>query len=735
MPFRQARRLGAAHLAVAALLPFLTGPAFPQTPLGSAFTYQGRLLEAATPANASFDLEFSLWDAEMDGAQIGSTIAVNGSAVVDGLVSATLDFGADAFDGEARWLQIALRETIAAGEFTTLAPRRPVDPNPQSRYAVSAGNAATADIATSAGNAVLLNGNAAAAFALANHQHSTLHVPGSGAPLVEVDGPGNLRVDSTEFVVRADVNRVGIGTLTPSERLHVEGNIRMANDGDLLGVGDIVGAGGLRLSGDVGATDLAITSGGFVGIGTTSPATPLDVATTVHPIARLASSSTIGSWLQIQNSSTGGRFWNFVSTGSGNGEGAGKLLVGNSAGVGLGGPLSLGLDQAGNVGVGTFAPVARLDVTAQNDARNVFRAQSNSTVGTWASIQNTSTGGRIWQIISSGSANGGGAGNLLIGESASVLTTANSLVSVQPDGDVGIGTLTPSTRLDVVGSMRANTVSVGTAGVALPLEVQGSASGSDTSPGSYMARINNSNGAGNADVLWLRVENETLNTGNNFIQFVGGNQARGVVQGNLIGTGVEFAAGGADFAEELPQLDPSEVLEGGDVVGLFAGRISRQTEGADAVMAISTTAVVRGNAQLDQADPANPFQPVAFIGQAPTRVRGSVRAGDFIVASGLNDGTGVAVAEDALTLSDAPRVVGRAWQSSEDEGVKMIVVAVGLPHAQLPLRALAARVSEQEERLEAQSAMLSSQEERLGAIEARLDGRRERRVEPASYPR
>lgn len=38
------------------------------------------------------------------------------------------------------------------------------------------------------------------------------------------------------------------------------------------------------------------------------------------------SSSNVGTWLRLNNTSTGGHNWNLVSTGSGNGEGAGKLL-------------------------------------------------------------------------------------------------------------------------------------------------------------------------------------------------------------------------------------------------------------------------------------------------------------------------------------------------------------------------------------------------------------------------
>jgi hypothetical protein len=41
----------------------LAGVAGAQTPVGTAFTYQGRLADAGTPAQGSYDLRFTLYDA------------------------------------------------------------------------------------------------------------------------------------------------------------------------------------------------------------------------------------------------------------------------------------------------------------------------------------------------------------------------------------------------------------------------------------------------------------------------------------------------------------------------------------------------------------------------------------------------------------------------------------------------------------------------------------------------
>ncbi|HET9786391.1 MAG TPA: hypothetical protein VFP47_04620, partial [Pyrinomonadaceae bacterium] len=64
--------------------------------------------------------------------------------------------------------------------------------------------------------------------------------------------------------------------------------------------------------------------------------------------------------------------------------------------------------------------------------------------------------------------------------------------------------------------------------------------------------------------------------------------------------------------------------------------------------------------------------------QVMVRVRGPVKAGDYIVASGLNDGTGIAVSPERITSEQFEQAVGQAWESSADLGVKSVRTAVGL---------------------------------------------------------
>jgi hypothetical protein len=100
-----------------------------QAALGTAFTYQGQLKSGGNPVNGTCDFQFGLWDAATGGTQIGTTQTKTGVSVSNGLFTVQLDFGANAFQGDARWLQIAVQ---CAGDTspTTLFPRQSLTPAP-----------------------------------------------------------------------------------------------------------------------------------------------------------------------------------------------------------------------------------------------------------------------------------------------------------------------------------------------------------------------------------------------------------------------------------------------------------------------------------------------------------------------------------------------------------------------------------------------------------------------------
>jgi hypothetical protein len=141
--------------------------------------------------------------------------------------------------------------------------------------------------------------------------------------------------------------------------------------------------------------------------------------------------------------------------------------------------------------------------------------------------------------------------------------------------------------------------------------------------------------------------------------------------------GVTYESGSGDYAEWLERIDPAEKLGPGDVVGVFGGKISKKTEGADHVMVISFKPIVLGN--MPDPDNTENYNKVAFMGQSPVWVLGRVREGDFIIPSGRQNGTAIAVPPEDISIEQFDRVIGVAWGSGDDGlPVNLVNVALGL---------------------------------------------------------
>ena len=114
----------------------------------SVFTYQGRLQDGGTNANGPYDFQFTLWDAASGGTQQPQaapvTVSRPGVQVTSGNFSVQLDFGATAFPGADRYLEMSV-QLAGGGPFTTLSPRKKVTGTP---YAIRSASAATADTVT-----------------------------------------------------------------------------------------------------------------------------------------------------------------------------------------------------------------------------------------------------------------------------------------------------------------------------------------------------------------------------------------------------------------------------------------------------------------------------------------------------------------------------------------------------------------------------------------------------------
>lgn len=132
-------------------------------PLGTAFTYQGRLDDGAFPVNGLYDFNFKLFDAETAGTLVGPALGVSLDtiAVSNGVFSVDLDFG-PVFNGDKRWLEISVN-TNSARPLAALTPRQPLNAAPYALYAVNAGS-----VAANAVNGAAIANNAVTGQKIAN---------------------------------------------------------------------------------------------------------------------------------------------------------------------------------------------------------------------------------------------------------------------------------------------------------------------------------------------------------------------------------------------------------------------------------------------------------------------------------------------------------------------------------------------------------------------------------------
>jgi hypothetical protein len=200
--------------------------------MGAGWTYQGRLMDANSPADDLYDFQFKLFDDPniTHGNQVGSTIYIDDLDVIDGYFMVVLDFGSDILTGSARWLEIGVRPWDSKERHSLLSPRQEVTPTP---YALHAKHA-------------------------------------------DMDDDWMVSGDDIYSIPSGDV---GIGTSEPESRLHLKQSLGTWGEGIRLSYSDhdwdiITGSGGDRLfiAQDQDITRGLVIHNGNVGIGTTSPA-------------------------------------------------------------------------------------------------------------------------------------------------------------------------------------------------------------------------------------------------------------------------------------------------------------------------------------------------------------------------------------------------------------------------------------------------------------------------------
>jgi hypothetical protein len=110
------------------------------TPVDYTFTYQGQLRNAGALVNGPVDLRITLWDSDVAGGQVGPINNYQAVPITDGRFALGLNFGATAFDGSNRWVQLEFRSPAGSGQYLTLNPRDKIMATPYAMFALNGGN-------------------------------------------------------------------------------------------------------------------------------------------------------------------------------------------------------------------------------------------------------------------------------------------------------------------------------------------------------------------------------------------------------------------------------------------------------------------------------------------------------------------------------------------------------------------------------------------------------------------
>ncbi len=243
---------------------------------------------------------------------------------------------------------------------------------------------------------------------------------------------------------------VGIGTVSPGEKLEVSGNIKISSSSNYLqasNIQNLISGGTFRIKNFSGSSlaefqnDGDVYIPGNVGIGTNSPESPLHISNSTDELLKLTST---GANSEIRFSPNTSAFDVRI--------GATASSANSEFYVETAGTKRLYVDNSGNVGIGTTSPSQKLQVAGHTRISGVGNGLYFDTTGsTESNVIATINDYETLIATNRGSAGFGVIGNsdIRFGFGTSYNTAQTKLYINGSSGNVGIGTTSPSQKLDI----------------------------------------------------------------------------------------------------------------------------------------------------------------------------------------------------------------------------------------------------------------------------------------------
>jgi len=515
------------------------------TPAGTEFNYQGLLKSSGAAITDDVDIKARLFDSETDGTQIGTELELLNVPVTEGVFSIELDFGS-VFSGAERWLELEVKLSAdLPAAYEILAPRQEIKPSPFSLFSLSTGLIPDGSLAgtysqelqlTNVNNTVAGDGSGLTNLSASSISGGTISnslnltsvsnsFTGDGGGLTNLSWssltgvPGGFAdgIDNDTIVWSTsggnayyNSGNVGIGTTNPQRKLFVEdasintfiGVQSPLQTGILFGSDTLDSDGGIvfnhpnnphgldfRTAGNI--TRMSINDSGNLGIGTTSPAGRLDVVgqtitdsltvgnaigsptdfyvhSTLAGVDDAPALISVNQWnvggpltegLRLSNRNLTGAVGLGLLGGANNVTDLPQVYLGTFGGSGQNNfRIATNNDgtmrdrvfvdgDSGNVGIGTTSPSSKLEVRGDSSwplwvtgtTNAGIRMKSDGTSSSWAVYHESSTDSLNFRDS----------------------TTGATRLSITGDsGYVGIGTTSPTQRLDVAGTAAVDVLQI-----------------------------------------------------------------------------------------------------------------------------------------------------------------------------------------------------------------------------------------------------------------------------------